>query len=135
MRTIVLNTNIPNKDPQRSSISNKLDPHVNSETGTMTTRTSSGSSSDYSQSGVVPGSSTGAPAAPSTAASSNYNKNIPQQYNPATGTGYNPHGTQQQGSSSTANGNANVTTGTTGGGFGRRVERVLAGIHVSSSID
>ncbi|KAL1967091.1 hypothetical protein VTN77DRAFT_3615 [Rasamsonia byssochlamydoides] len=163
--TVVNNPDSSNKGPHSSSLLNKLDPRVNSKTGEMTTKTTNGQGtgsareptnygtdsnpsqkSDWSRSGVVPGSSTGAPAAPSTAASSNYNKEIAQQYNSATGTGYNPHSSSsgQQSSSSQGqqasntqsgkdggNTNGNTTTGSNGGGISGSIRRVLAGIHVS----
>lgn len=99
-------------------------------------------SGDYSRSGIVPGSSTGAPAVPSMAASTNYNKSQAQAYNAATGTGYNPHTSSGEHVSSTQaqtpargtsgpDGTAASGSNTTGGGGGSSIKKALAGIHVS----
>lgn len=144
--------------PHESDIMNKFDPRVDSKTGEMTTKTTNGegtgprkepvttgntktnfdntttTGADYTTArtsgGVVGGSSTGAPAAPSPVSTQTGYSREQGSYNPANGTGYTP-----------AHREPATTTGTQTGagasgskGLGEGIKGVVAGIHVRSPI-
>jgi len=124
--------------PHSWKLLNKLDPRVNSKTGETTVKPmeETGAGAGQAQtntSGVVQGSSTGAPAAPSsltgTKAGDNAG-NAPQtsraRYNPSTGTGFNP--SSNGGSRGATSGSSTTSSG--GSDLGRSIKSVAAGLHV-----
>jgi hypothetical protein len=143
--TFVDNPASSNLGPHGSNLYNKVDPRVDSKSGEMTSKTTNGqgsgsakepvqhgypnqsqgittdSNNNYSGAGVVPGASTGAPAAPSAAASNNYNRDVPSRYNNALGTGSNPeqYNTTTSNASNTADRTQQQPTTTMGLGADR----------------
>lgn len=122
--------------PHSSNVLNKLDPRVNSKTGETTAKTTNetGTKTPTNTSGVVQGSSTGAPAVPSSQTSTKAGdnaKNAPQtsrgNYNPSTGTGFDPPSGGSKGKGTTV---GSSTTSSGGTDIGQSIKAAAAGIHV-----